>query len=146
MAGEIQSFSFKSIVCMLDNNEATGFFEGDDAIMIERNTDTATPMIGADGTSTVSISADDSAMITLKLQPGSPTNKYLENKHKRQRNGTLQPFAVTVRDTSNGEGGSAAQCVIVKRPSRSFGQNATVREWKLFAGAWQDRTQEFLPA
>lgn len=138
MPGQISSFSFKEVVVMIDQNLVEGYFEGDDVVMVDRNSDTANAMIGADGNSIVSVSADDTALVTLKLQPGSAANQYLENKHKRQRSGSIRPFSVSVLDTTNGEGGSGPEAVITKRPQRSFGTNATVREWVLFVGCWTD--------
>ena len=143
MAGSLQSYSFKQVVVMIGELPVEGFFEGDDAVMIERNNDTATPLIGADGATTVSVSGDDSAMVTLKLQPSSAANRFLENKHKQQRGGSVQPFAVSVRDTTNGEGGSGPEATIVQRPQRDFGSNVTVREWKIFVACWTDNELEY---
>ena len=143
MAGSLQSYSFKQVVVMIGDLPVEGFFEGDDAVMIERNNDTATPLIGADGAATVSVSGDDSATVTLKLQPSSAANRYLENQHKRQRGGTVQPFPVSVRDTTNGEGGSGPEATIVNRADRSFGSNVTVREWKIFVACWSDNELEY---
>jgi len=136
MAGALTAYSFKNVAVVIDGKPASGFWEGDDAVVIERNQDSVTPVVGVDGDATASISADDSVMITLRLQPNSPTHQVLMNKFRQNRGGRARPFSIGVRDTGNGEGGSAPRAIITVSPNASFGQNATVREWTIFANPW----------
>jgi len=136
MASTTTAYSYKNVSVTIDGRPIEGFWEGDDAVTIERNSDNAEPMVGVDGTATVSISADDSVVITLKLQPNSPANQVLQNKYLQNRSGRAAPFPVSIRDTGSGEGGSSAYCVVTQRPSVSLGKNATEREWVIFANPW----------
>jgi hypothetical protein len=133
----LSAYSFKNVVVTIDGRPLEGFWEGDDAVAVDRRADNVTPVVGVDGTATASISADDSVEITIKLQPNSPANQVLYNKFLQNRSGRLAPFPISIRDTGNGEGGSAAQAVIMDSPSAQFGGNASEREWKIFANAWQ---------
>lgn len=136
MAGELTVYSFKNVAVTVDGSPVTGFWEGDDAVQINPRADNATEVVGVDGTATVSISADDSVFIVLKLQANSPMNTVLNNKFRQMRNGMAYPFAISVRNTGNGEGGSSAYCVVKKAPPAQFGEKASAREWTLFASPW----------
>ncbi|MDF2114798.1 DUF3277 family protein [Roseiarcaceae bacterium H3SJ34-1] len=64
-----------NVVLQIDGVRIQGFADGDDVIKLERSTELGTPLIGADGASIVSISADRSAKLTLKLLQTSPANQ-----------------------------------------------------------------------
>lgn len=132
----LTTYSFKNVQATIDGKPVRGFWEGDDAVIVAQNSDTATAVVGVGGDATVSVSADDAVQITLKLQPNSPTNAVLNAKHMQMRNGRAVPFPVSIRDTGNGEGGSAPNAVIMKAPSQQFGNAASVREWVIFANPW----------
>lgn len=138
MAKHTSAFSFENVAVTLDGKPVEGFFDGDDAVTIERSSDNSTPMVGVDGTAVVSISTDDSVVVTLRLQPNSPANRVLQNKYLQNRAGRSAPFALSIRDTGSGEGGSAPYCMITERPSIELGATATVREWVIFANPWNE--------
>jgi hypothetical protein len=48
--------------------------------------------------------------------------------------GTPRVFPFAVRDTESNEGGAAEQCVIMQAPNVQHGVNASMREWRIFAG------------
>lgn len=137
MPGKTYVHSFERVQVTLNSLPITGFWEGDDAVMIDPHDDNSEALVGADGDATVSYSADDAVTITLKLKPSSPANQLLNSYYRRARNGAIQGgLPISIRDTGNGEGGSAAECHITNAPSRGLGKNATEREWKIFANAW----------
>lgn len=132
-------YGFQNVALTIDGARIIGFAEGDDAIMIEPTTELGTPIVGADGTSIVSITADQSASLTLKLLPNSPFNAYLSQKAKRARGGALTgiTFAIGFVDMSNGETGGCTQAVVTKEPSIQRGANAAEKEWRIFCPCWQ---------
>jgi hypothetical protein len=131
-------YSFENVTATVNGLKVTGFWEGDNAIEVAPNADNATLMVGADGDATASYTADDSVTLTLRLKADSPMNAILENYHRRARAGGFGGgFPISVRNTSNGEGGAAAEAHIMRAPNRQFGTNATVREWVLGANAWE---------
>ena len=132
-------YSFQNVVVTIDDVQVVGLWEGDDVVVVERSTDLGTPLVGADGASVVSITADQSARLTLRLMPNSAMNQYLTQKKKAIRAGSLRStMRVAIRDTSTGEGGGCSAAVIMTEPGVSFGQNATSRDWVLFCSCWQD--------
>ena len=137
---------FKNIVLTIDGRQVIGLWEGDDAVMVERQTDLGTPLTGADGASVVSITADQSANVTIKLMPNSAMNSYLEQAVKRMRMGSQRLLTIGLRDTSTGEGGGCSSAVVIKEPSKSYGGNATEREWVIFCNCWQENDITYNPA
>jgi hypothetical protein len=137
--------SFKNIVLTLDGRRVTGLWEGDDAVVVERDTELGTPLTGADGSSVVSVTADESARLTIKLMPNSPMNQYLQQRSKAVRMGSLKLIAVGLVDTTTGEGGGCSAAVIIQEPSKSFGAAATEREWVLFCNCWQENDTTYAP-
>lgn len=137
-SSKLTVYSFQNVAVVINGAQIEGLWEGDDAVMIEPNSDIGNPVVGVDGSSLVSITADRAVKITLKLQPTSPAHEFLQNRFRQMRSGSFSPFPISVRDTGNGEGGSAAEAVIIQAPSRQFGENAASRDWVLFAGAWEE--------
>lgn len=132
------AYSYINVSATLDRRDIKGLWDGDDPIVVTPGADISTGIVGADGSSIVSISADQSAQISIKLQHTSPTHRFLMQKLKQMRargaNSTFIPF--TVKDRVSGEGGSAHRCTIMTAPDDSKGKNATVREWILWTGDW----------
>ncbi|HEV7258935.1 MAG TPA: phage protein [Bosea sp. (in: a-proteobacteria)] len=139
-------YSAMNVALTIDGRKVIGLWEGDDAITVERNTDLGTPLTGADGASVVSISADQSALLTIKLQANSAMNQYLEQRVKAMRMGSQRLLTVGLVDTGTGEGGGCSSAVITKEPSKSFGANATEREWQIFCNCWQSNDISYNPA
>lgn len=143
MPGRTTAYSFKSVAVIVDGRPVEGFWEGDNAVEIERRTDNATAIVGVDGDATVSISADDSVTVTLRLQPNSPANTVLQNKFTQMRSGRLAAFPISIRDTGNGEGGSAPTAVILGQANSSLGASATAREWTIFCNPWNSNPIQY---
>lgn len=129
-------YSFLHVAAVLDGREIKGFWEGDDAIQIAPRTQVLSEVVGVDGSGIGSITADRSVFVTLRLQPTSPTHLYLENKHRRLRQGIAQPMHLSVRNKSNAEGGNSRLVLIQQTPRRDFGMNAVSRDWVLWAQCW----------
>ncbi|QQM29294.1 DUF3277 family protein [Martelella lutilitoris] len=130
------AYGMVNVSSTIDGQQVTGLWDGDDAISIAPMTDKGTMLVGADGSSIFSVSANGGATITIRLQHKSPTHRLLTQKLARQKalGGAFSGFPATVFDTSSGEGGSADRCFIQSAPTKNNGTNATVREWVLVTG------------
>jgi hypothetical protein len=95
-----------------------------------------TMLVGADGSSLFSQTADRSAQISVKLQHTSATHRQLLQKWKQQRAGRLIGFPFDIIEKDSGEGGTADKCFVMQAPADSKGKNAVVREWVLVTGDW----------
>ena len=132
------AYSMINVSATLDRRDVKGLWDGDDAIVVTQGSDVGTGLVGADGSSIFSISADQSAQISIKLQHTSPTHRFLSQKLKqhRARGANATTFSFSIKDKVSGEGGTADKCYIMTAPEDSKGVNATVREWVLWTGDW----------
>lgn len=133
---QTSAYTMINVAATLDGVAVKGLFDGDDAIVVSQGSDVGEMMVGADGSSIFSQTADRSATITIKLQHTSPTHRRLIQKWKQQRAGRLVAFPFDLTDTGSGEGGTADKCFVQKAPDDSKGKNATVREWVIVTGDW----------
>ncbi len=129
-------YSWNNVALVIDSRNVVGLAEGDDVLTIERTNALGDPMVGADGSSLVSVSADQTAKITLKLLPTSPFNAYLNAKAMRMRAGGRVVFPIGFTDMSTGESGASAECTIIEEPTVTKGAKAQERVWAFHAAEW----------
>jgi hypothetical protein len=132
--GKTSSYSAINLAVSLDGIAVVGLFSGDNAIQVDQNVDAGTGLVGVQGDSIFSQTADRSAAVTLRLMHTSPTHRQLIQKWNAQRAGRLVPFPFDHMDTKANEGGSGDEFYIMRAPSDTKGSNATVREWVIWTG------------
>ena len=132
------SFSFENVAVLIDGQRLQGLWEGDDPVMVERNKPSGNALVGVDGDAVVSRPVDRSRTVTIKCMPNSEAHRILLNKQRAIENNEVQEFTVSITDVGNGEGGQSTQATIIEQPGMSFGENASEREWVLFANDWSD--------
>lgn len=130
------TYSMINVVAVLDGLQVVGGWDGDDAIVVTPGAPIGVGLVGADGSSIFSHSADRSATISLKLQHTSATHRQLLQKLAQQRTGRNNGFPFSIKELGSGEGGSTDQAFIMTQPADSKGKAATVREWVIWAGNW----------
>lgn len=133
------AYSMKNVQATLDGQKVIGFWEGDDVISIAPLEDTGAMVVGADGSSIFSQSANNGATITLLLQHTSPTHRLLMQKLAIQRTPGIRVagFPFSAMDIDSGEGGATDQAFIQTIPTDEKGTNAAQREWVLVTGDWK---------
>lgn len=138
MAGRTSSYSYINVTATIDRRTIQGLWDGDDAVEVSYSEDRGTGITGADGNSLFSISANQSASVTIRLQQTSPTHRLLQQKLKQQqsRGAAYGGFSFSVKDRVSGEGGSCDKVFIQTAPGKSYGVNAAVREWVLWCGTY----------
>lgn len=137
MAKKTSAYSMLAVAATLDGLQVQGLWDGDDAITVTEGADVGTGLVGADGSSIFSQSADNSATISLKLQHTSPTHRQLVQKWLQQRAGRVIGFPFALKETLSGGGGVADQVFIRTAPVHNEGKAASVREWVLWSGDWR---------
>jgi len=132
------TYSAKNVTSMIDGQRVIGFWDGDDAVSVEPLDDAGVMIVGADGSSIFSQSANDGAKITLKLQHTSAAHRLLHQKWARQRTAGIRVrgFGFSVQDVDSGEGGAADDCYIMTAPGDQKGNAATERVWVLVTGLY----------
>lgn len=133
------AYSMLNVTATLDGRRVLGYADGDNALQVTPGSDIGSMMVGADGTTLFSASADKSATITLRLKSNSPTHRQLVQKYKAQQAGRIIPFPFDFIERMIGEGGTAPECFIQKAPDLSLGTGPTVREWVLITGTYTAR-------
>lgn len=133
------TYSMKNVALTIDGMAVVGMWDGDDAVVVSPLADVGTMLVGADGSSIFSQSANEGATITLRLQHTAAAHRMLHQKWARQkaRGVRLVGFPISVIDVDSGEGGSTDQAFIQAAPDDSKGVNAVVREWILVTGQWR---------
>ena len=131
-------YSFQDVVVSIDGVPVENLWEGDDAVEIADMNDFAEAMEGVDGAVIHSMGAGDAKTVTLRLMHTSAAHKLLQKLTRLMRDGFTVPFALSIRGTRSGEGGSAPTALILTRPGRSYGRTASEREWTIVASPWSD--------
>jgi len=129
----MKSYSFNNVVMLVQGQEITGWPEGDDAIICERLEDSASHIVGVDGSMTMSISMDRSGTIKFKLMQNSESNALLTGLITAQENGAFIPVFIQIRNTEGGELVSGTQGYITRPANVQFGQSLQPVEWTVIA-------------
>ena len=117
---------------ILDGVLVTGYATGDDVLGIERQADSATSEVGADGRMTLSLHADKSIKVTLKLAQTSPMNAMLSTKCAAQD--ALEGFAPLVaswKDSYRNDSMQTTVGYVEKFAAIKRGTKANDTEWTL---------------
>lgn len=105
---------------------ATGTF-----VTVERNADTWTPYIGADGEQTRARSNDRSGKITIRLAQSSDSNALLASQAFADEFSGVGVTPVIVKDNSGTTICTSAKAYIQKPATVEFGKETSEREWVL---------------
>ncbi len=129
----MKRYSFKDTIMVVNGLEITGWDEGDDVIAISRRADSATDKMGAGGEMMVSISADRSGSIKIKLQQTSSSNKYLMGLMALQEAGgsSFVPIAAMFQDTYRNDLAAGTSGYLRKPPDMNRGAAAGTQEWEV---------------
>jgi hypothetical protein len=133
------TYNFDNVALAIDGRRVVGLAEGDGVIDITPTTDVGKPIVGADGSSLVAFSADQSATMVVKLLITSPFNAYLRQKVTRARAGALTgvTFPIGFTDMSNGLSGGAVDATVIKEPPTTRGAAPGEQEWHIFLPVWE---------
>lgn len=124
-------YSFANCVVIINGVELTGWADGDDAIDVKRNADSASHKIGAGGSMMVSLSTDKSGEFSFKLQQTAASNGYLSDLANRQEAGadTFVPVNVLMQDTFRQDRASGTIGYMKKPADMTRGVQGNNQEW-----------------
>jgi hypothetical protein len=123
-------YDWRKTLTTVNNVPVTNFAPGDDVFKAERSTDNASDEVGVDGNMVVSLSADKSGQITIKLQQTSPTNSYLNKITSGQdfMEGFV-PVTVEQADVYRADSVGTTVGYVKKHPDYVRGAKAGTVEW-----------------
>jgi hypothetical protein len=123
-------YDWRKCLTTVNNIPLTGFAPGDDAFKAERLSDNAQHEVGCDGNMVVSLSADKSMQVTIKLLQTSPSNAYL-NKITASEDfmDSFVPVFVEQADTYRMDSAGSTAGYVKKHPDYVRGAKANTVEW-----------------
>jgi hypothetical protein len=123
-------YDWRKTLTTVNGVPVTNFASGDDAFKAERLADNASHEVGVDGNMVVSLSADKSGQVTIKLQQTSPTNSYLNKITTGQDHMEgFVPVVVQQQDVYRNDGVGTTVGYIKKHPDYTRGAKASTVEW-----------------
>jgi hypothetical protein len=129
-------YDWRKCHVLIDGVKVTGWAAGDDVFGIERRSPNATDEMGADGKMTVSMSADKSVKVDLKLAQTSPMNAILAKVAKAGDSlETFVPVTVTFADSYRMDGAQTTLGYVEKPAPLKRGAKANNVEWTLILEA-----------
>lgn len=111
----------------------TGFMD-DSFLDVERNSDSFSLMVGADGEVARAAQADKSGKITFRLLQTSASNDFLTAALATDEATNVNQGAVMVKDGSGRSLSSSAEAWIVKPAKKVFAKGIEGREWVIECG------------
>lgn len=102
-----------------------------DFVQTEFNTEQTKTHVGADGSVTVSVSADQSGKATINCMSTSDTHRVLTALYERQRAVGVEFGVFQVMDLNNNIVERAAQAWIQAAPANTYGAEVGKRAWVL---------------
>jgi len=133
MAGQVTAYSAQNVTVTFLGKVLSGFSDGDDAIMVERNKPTMTQTIGIQGDGVYAQTADKSGVVTLKLLQGCEENAFLSAKIAASEVGGIVSGELIVTETGNDARVTARKCVIEGMPKFQRGEGLSAVEWRFLS-------------
>lgn len=125
-------FNFKDTVAIVGGIVLTGFMDGT-PIEAEKNEDTFTHHVGADGTVTYNQSADETGTFTFTLKQDSSVVPMLDALLKSKR-----PFDVSLSDMKRNKRVSGEDCRFSKNPNFTRGGEVEGVEYTILAAYYKE--------
>lgn len=114
---------------LINDEQISGWMDGDDIISAERNTDAASFLVGGDGKMLVSISPDKSGTATFRLKQSSPSGLFLSGLVNDMQNGNFAPVSFLMKDTKGDDIVSGSKGFILRPSTMTRGIGANAQEW-----------------
>jgi len=133
MSGQVTSYSAQNVTVTFLGKVISGFADGDDAIMVERNKPTMTQLIGMQGDGVYTQTSDKSGVVTLKLLQGCEENTFLSTKIQASEAGGVLSGELIITETGNDAKVTARKCVIEAMPKFQRGEGHTSVEWRFLS-------------
>ena len=136
------TYGFNNIVATITGPGGTyplgaGAGAAEEGITIEPDGDKVSKTVGADGSVMLSLHADQSGRVVIRLQKISPTNALLGEMYNKQITNSLLTGVniVVVTDIARGDRTSMRTCAFARPPTINYRTDpGGIMEWVLIAG------------
>jgi hypothetical protein len=128
----MERYSFQDTIMVVNGVEITGWADGDDVIEISRRSDSASDKVGAGGEMMVSVSADKSGDVKIKLQQTSVSNSFLTGIVALQEAGGSEfiPVFIKFMDTYRNDMAIGSNGYIKKPADMKRGAQGNNTDWE----------------
>ena len=124
----LDTYDPKAVAMVFDGQIIDGFADGT-FVEVERNSDTWTLQMGADGDATRSKSNDRSGQIRFTLRQNAPANAVLSAAAQRDELNNTGLTSSTVVDANSGDIHSAPTSWVKKPAAAPYAKEAGDRQW-----------------
>lgn len=125
----MEKYSFKNVSLLINGVEITGFFEGDDVIVVDRRVDSISDVVGADGKMALAINADHSGTIVFKLKQTSSSNAYLGGLIQAAEKLEFTTIFAQMRDSQRGDLAAGSEGYLMRPATMTRGAAINEQEW-----------------
>ena len=130
---QVTAYSAQNVTVTYLGKVLSGFSDGDDAIMVERNKPAMSQTIGIQGDGIYSQTSDKSGVVILKLLQGCEENAFLSTKISAAEVGGIVSGELIITETGNDARVTARKCVIEGMPQFQRGEGLTPVEWRFLS-------------
>lgn len=130
---QVTAYSAQNVTVTYLGKVLSGFADGDDAIMVERNKPSMTQVIGIQGDGVYAQTSDKSGVVTLKLLQGCEENAFLSAKIAASELGGILSGELIITETGNDARVTARKCLIEGMPKFQRGEGLTPVEWRFLS-------------
>lgn len=117
------------------------YFSDDDSLVLDRAVDDGTAIVGKGGSVLISLTADNTGVLTVKLLPGSTSNIILTNAYNLFRNGLSGASLIQVVITDfNRKQVITSPAGVISRPKRTNFLTASAAEWRFILACTNPNT------
>lgn len=128
----VKSYAPDKVAVIIAGVPLTGFADGT-FVTVSRNSDTFTPVIGADGEVARTKSSDRSGTIVVTLMQSSNGNDLLSGLHVADEASMTGAFPAAITDTEGRTVLMSDTCWIQKPADSEYGKELGSREWTIYA-------------
>lgn len=130
---DFKNYSFTNVNVIFGILELTGFFEGDDVVTVEMETDQFVDLAGAKGDVVRAQTNDNRCTITVKLMQTSVSNKELTAVYNTDDATGIGVQPMIIEDKETGEKYIINNAWISRYPTTVRGQGVQSKDW-IFRG------------
>lgn len=124
----VKHYDPKKVSVVFGVQPISGFADGE-FVTVERNEDTFSILVGADGEACRSKNSNKSGKVTIRLMASSQSNDYLSELQLADEISGNSPSPLQIKDSFGTSIHTAVTAWVVKSPTSAYGKDSGTREW-----------------
>lgn len=136
MALGVRTYDASQVVIVVNGNAIGGYADGT-FIELERELESYTKVVGADGTTSRAKTNNLSGSITITLAQTSPSNDVLSALHDQDQTDNTAIFPIIVKDMMGNSQMFSGTGWVEGLPKTDYGKDIANRQWKIHVSHMQ---------